>query len=145
MAFYHVNSCSCPVGCCDCGTVDPYTATDKIVDDYIYNLRPKDLWMSKGLYATPEHLYERLRYKDEPAFGKNEFYVGQVDPVLSLKEAVGICYAFHGWLHANNFLHEDNGVKYMRTLIRALQDTGDFKEALGPYMEVLYIKTKTYL
>jgi hypothetical protein len=28
MAFYHVGSCACPMGCCDCGTVAPKKPED---------------------------------------------------------------------------------------------------------------------
>lgn len=34
MAFYHVNSCSCPVGCCDCGTDYKEEAFIKLVRNH---------------------------------------------------------------------------------------------------------------
>ncbi len=141
MAFNHVGNCSCPVGCCDCGPVNPHQKQDDMVYAYIQTLIPKDLYMLK---STGE-LYEVKRYKDR-MLGENEFYVGQIDP-LTLVQGVEILFAFYGWMFKEGIFksQHDNGAKYMRTLIMHLRDAGlsfvDLNNAIAP----LYTKANCYL
>jgi hypothetical protein len=62
MAWYHVNSCDCPVGCCDCG--EP----SKPLKEYIYSYADGDLIVSK----IPPHLVAFYIYSGDQGFCEKE-------------------------------------------------------------------------
>ena len=141
MAFNHVGKCDCPVGCCDCGPTNPHQKQDDMVYKYIQTLIPKDLYMLK---STGE-LYEKNRYVDR-SLGENEFYVGQIDSI-NLVKGVEIMFAFYGWMFKEGVLklHNDNGAKYMTSLMRGLRDAGLPYSDLHYHISPLYTKANCYL
>lgn len=143
MAFYHVNSCDCPVGCCVCGPPENTAEMKKktAIYSYIESLIPRDLYMLK---STGE-LYEKARYHLADSCGDNEEFIGEIDS-MTKEEGIAALFSFYGFMLANKYITleplNDRGSSYMRELIRKLSDSGvaDYK-ILIEHAAVLYNKT----
>lgn len=118
MAFYHVNGCDCPVGCCDCGSPNVQDDASTLVWDYIHKKCPKDLFQLKE-GGGDDWLYEKPRWLPHYP-GKNEEFVDHIDPLtISVKDLTTDCLEFYVWLFKNDLLKYDS-VGYMQRYINRM-------------------------
>lgn len=141
MAFYHVGSCSCPVGCCDCGETDKDRG-ERALRKEMYNfLEPlrftalfKDITGDKrrntikpAYYVTVDKWREVfIRYVNEP----------------SIEKAILIGHKFHERFKEEEFYTPAILRGLMYSVINTSYFTSEEIEGLNQYFKDLFTYTK---
>lgn len=144
MAFYHVNGCSCPVGCCDCGPTSIHADVSEVLHREIQRLTPQDLWQLRD-ESSAIHLSDTLIEcnRNSPPDTLHWELVGLVDDALSLQEVGEVLFRFYGLMYKLGFDSDQSvNTDNMSKLIAALSHAYGFsREELALIVRPLYLRT----